>query len=162
MSIHKKAFDCPFCDASVNSSVFFTQGDFFAIYNIAPALPGHTLVLPRSHKTSILMLSDKELCDFFIMAKKTLRILLKAFETDAFDWSIQEKPEAGQTIEHLHLHIVPRLKNDLPSPGHWYPLVHQNNGEIIDSESRLQLSPEALQLIVDKLRNIANSPEFMT
>jgi bis(5'-adenosyl)-triphosphatase len=161
MSTYKKALNCPFCDESVNSSVFFTQGEFLAIYNIAPVLPGHALVIPRSHKTSILMLSDKELCEFFITARKTLQILLKAFETDSFDWSIQEKPEAGQTIEHLHLHIVPRLKNDLPSPGQWYPLVHKNNGEIIDSKSRVRLSPEKLQRIVDKLRLISNNGEFV-
>jgi bis(5'-adenosyl)-triphosphatase len=157
MSSIIKAIDCPFCDESVNSSVFYTRGDYLAIYNIAPVLPGHALVIPRSHKTSIFMLSDKELSDFFITARKTLQILLKAFETDSFDWSIQEKPSAGQTIAHLHLHIVPRLKNDLPSPGQWYPKVHKNDSEIIDSENRIRLTSEELQRIVDKLRLLAKS-----
>ena len=86
-------------------------------------------------------------------------ILMKAFGTDAFDWSVQEKPEAGQSIEHLHMHIVPRLKDDLARPGDWYPLVHQNDEEIIDSTDRKRLSLQEREIIVGKLRKVADEPE---
>jgi bis(5'-adenosyl)-triphosphatase len=130
-----------------------------AICNIAPVLPGHSLIIPKAHFTSILDLSDKELFDFFDTARKALRILMKAFNTDAFDWSVQEKPEAGQSIEHLHLHIVPRLKGDLPRPGEWYPLIQQNDEEIIDSENRVRFNAGDIQRIVDVLKQAANNME---
>jgi len=146
---------CPFCDESVNKSVFFTRGGFMAIYNIAPVLPGHSLVIPKQHFTGILELSDKEMFEFFDTARMALRILMKAFNTDSFDWSVQEKPEAGQTIEHLHLHIVPRLKSDLPQPGDWYPLVHHNDEEIIDSFNRPRIKAEIMAPIIRELKRIA-------
>jgi len=146
---------CPFCDESIQSSVFYENLDFMAVFNIAPVLPGHSLVIPRAHHTSILSFTDIEITDFFKTARTALLILMKAFHTEAFDWSLQEKPEAGQTIEHLHLHIVPRVKNDLLHPGHWYPLVQHNDMDMIDSLNRPRLTPGELKIIVDKLREVA-------
>jgi bis(5'-adenosyl)-triphosphatase len=143
---------CPFCSDSIKESVFYETRDFLALYNIAPILPGHSLVIPRKHQTSIIDLSDEGLFNFFSTAKYALLILMKVFQTKAFDWSIQEKPEAGQTIEHLHLHIVPRIKNDLIQPGHWYPLIHRNDMEIMDSENRPRLGAQELKVIVEKLK----------
>jgi bis(5'-adenosyl)-triphosphatase len=155
MALQKMVPSCPFCDSAIQSSVFYSHGNYLALYNIAPVLPGHTLVIPRSHFTSILEFSEPELHDFFIAARNTLSILMQAFHTDAFDWSIQEKAEAGQTIEHLHLHIVPRLKGDLPNPGDWYPLIQQNDAGIIDSMDRARLNSEHMKQIVDELRMLA-------
>jgi bis(5'-adenosyl)-triphosphatase len=128
-----------------------------ALYNIAPVLPGHVLVIPRAHHTSLLSLTETEMTAFFEVSRMVLKIVLKAFGTDAFDWSIQEKPEAGQTLEHLHLHIVPRKRNDLPEAGDWYPLVHQNDDDIIDSRSRPRLHVKDLHTIVEKLKETARS-----
>jgi bis(5'-adenosyl)-triphosphatase len=146
---------CPFCFPSIRMSSFFEDKGFWAIYNIAPVLPGHSLIIPQKHVTSLMELSDQEMADFFSVSRKALQILMKAFHTDAFDWSIQEKPEAGQTISHLHLHIVPRLKGDLKHPGNWYPLIQQNDEAIMDSENRSRLNKADMQQIVDNLRQVA-------
>jgi bis(5'-adenosyl)-triphosphatase len=153
---------CPFCDVSVRTAMFFETPNFMAIYNIAPILPGHSLVIPRVHRVSLMELSDHEMNDFFSTARMATRILMKAFQTEAFDMSIQEKPEAGQTIEHLHLHIVPRVKGDLPQPGEWYPLIHQSDQTMIDSFTRPHLNSENLTLITNELKHIAKSMENST
>ena len=145
---------CPFCDASVYASVFYSHAGMLAIYNIAPVLPGHSLVIPVKHYTSIMELSNQELFDFFETARTTVRILMKAFNTDSFDWSIQEKPEAGQTVDHLHLHIVPRLKDDLKHPGDWYPLLQQNDPAIMDSFNRPRLHSESVITIINELKQV--------
>ena len=157
MPILQNTSPCPFCDASITSSVFYSHGDFMALYNIAPVLPGHSLVIPKNHVISLMDLTDKELTEFMLATKMTLRILMKAFGTDSFDWSVQEKPEAGQTLEHLHLHIVPRLKGDLPHPGDWYPLIQHNDPEIIESFNRPRLTNENMTTIVAELRNVAET-----
>lgn len=155
MTYRKNTIACPFCDASVKTSVFYSQTGMLAVYNIAPVLPGHSLVIPVKHYTSILELSNQELFDFFKTARITVRILMKAFNAESFDWSIQEKPEAGQTIDHLHLHIVPRLRGDLKHPGDWYPLLQQNDHTIIDSFNRPRLNSEAMTLIINELKQVA-------
>jgi bis(5'-adenosyl)-triphosphatase len=157
MPSHAPYPGCPFCSESIQASVFYESGDFMAVFNIAPVLPGHSLVIPRAHHTSILSFTDAEITDFFKTARTALLILMKAFHTEAFDWSLQEKPEAGQTIEHLHLHIVPRVMNDLLHPGHWYPLVQRNDADMIDSLSRPRLTAEELKIIVDKLKEVARN-----
>jgi bis(5'-adenosyl)-triphosphatase len=157
MPVHDPYAGCPFCSKSIQSSVFYENRDFMAVFNIAPVLPGHSLVIPRAHRISILSFTDAEMTDFFKIAKTALLILMKAFNTEAFDWSLQEKPEAGQTIEHLHLHIVPRVKNDLLHPGHWYPLVQRNDTDMIDSMNRPRLTAEELKIIVDKLKEVARN-----
>lgn len=160
MSAKSIVRDCPFCQDSIKTSVFYETPDFMALYNFAPILPGHSLVIPRKHHTGLLTLSDTEFADFFITARNALLILMKVFHTPAFDWSIQEKPEAGQTIEHLHLHIVPRISEDLINPGHWYPLIHRNDMEIMDSLDRPRLTSEELKIIIEKLKEAdAWSPE---
>lgn len=146
---------CPFCDQNIIDSVFYRQGNTLAIYNIAPVLPGHSLIIPEKHFTSLLDLGQEEMLEFFTTARTAVQILMKAFHTDAFDWSVQEKPEAGQTVEHLHLHIVPRLKGDLKQPGDWYPLIQHNDTEIIDSLNRMRISRNDMKQIVSELRKTA-------
>jgi len=153
---------CPFCNPTINNCVFLESENFKVIYNIAPVLPGHSLVIPVNHFTSLIELNEVLLTEFMQITREGIKILCDAFNTDAFDLSLQEKPEAGQTIEHLHLHIVPRLKNDLPRPGDWYPLVHKNDDNIIENEKRQRLSDKEMKIIVDKLRAVAIKPEMRT
>jgi len=151
---------CPFCKPKIQECVFLESGNFLAVYNIAPVLPGHSLIIPREHITSFIGLSRQQRTEFLEATTQAVRILMRAFHTDAFDLSIQEKPEAGQTIEHLHLHIVPRLKGDMPGPGDWYPAIHKSDRMIIENGDRKRLSDDDLWKIVEKLREVAAEPDL--
>lgn len=151
---------CPFCSPKIQECVFLESVNFLAVYNIAPVLPGHSLIIPRYHITSFIELSPEQRAEFLETTTRAVRILLRAFRTDAFDLSIQEKPEAGQTIEHLHLHIVPRLKGDMPNPGDWYPVIHKSDRMIIENGDRKRLADEDIRKIVEKLREVASEPEL--
>ncbi|MFO7658051.1 MAG: HIT family protein [Bacteroidales bacterium] len=147
-----KEVPCPFCLPVAKDTAFMESAGFFAIYNIAPVLPGHTLVIPKKHFDSIMQLSDNELNEFVAFCRSVTRILGNVFNTNSFDWTLQEKPETGQTIEHLHFHIIPRQKGDLPEPGDWYPKLLENNEKMIDSLNRPRHSSSEMQQIVKKLR----------
>ena len=152
-----KAANCPFCNSSIDQAIFAESENFLAIYNIAPILPGHSLIIPRWHVQSLMDLSDPELGEMMVFARNTVRLLLKTFGVKAFNWTIQEGEEAGQTVPHLHVHLIPREPNDLPQPGDWYPLLRQSESEIIDSESRSRLTPDEMQKIVMKIRETAKT-----
>jgi bis(5'-adenosyl)-triphosphatase len=146
---------CPFCNPSVLKYSFLENDKFLAIYNIAPILPGHSLIIPRAHLISIMELTENELYEFISFSRKAIRILSHAFQTEAFNWTLQEKEEAGQTIVHMHIHIVPRTPQDLPEPGDWYPGLQKNMDDIIDSSIRPRLSPLELQTVTDRLKKAA-------
>ena len=147
--------DCPFCKSGIRDLSFFENEGFITVYNIAPILPGHTLVIPKKHITSFFELTDKELYDFVKFSRSVIKILSKAFGTEAFNWTLQEKDEAGQSIAHMHIHIIPRKAGDLPHPGDWYPKLKFNIDNILDSDKREKLKPDQLKVIIEKLKNIS-------
>lgn len=154
----KNQKECPFCRSEISEITFAESEKFLAVYNISPILPGHSLVIPKKHIESLMDLDDFELCEFMRLGRDAAKILLKAFNTDAFNWTIQEKEAAGQTVTHLHMHIIPRNTNDLPEPGDWYPLLRkQENSGIIDSESRPKLKSEEVKNIVKHIKKVAQA-----
>jgi bis(5'-adenosyl)-triphosphatase len=143
---------CPFCSQEILNSVFAKTINFYAIYNIAPVFPGHSLIIPKKHIESVLNLSEEQLVEMTLFSVKVTRLLLNVFKTDGFNWSVQDNETAGQTIAHVHFHIVPRIENDLKIPGDWYPMIQNNAGEILDSIFRDKLDNKQMDEIVTHLR----------
>jgi bis(5'-adenosyl)-triphosphatase len=106
-------------------------------------------------------LNDSELCEMMVFARDAVKILLKAFAVSAFNWTIQEGEEAGQTVPHLHLHLIPREPNDLPQSGDWYPLLKKSETEAIDSDTRPRLMPDEMKAIVGKIRATAKEMNIL-
>lgn len=148
--------NCPFCYPNVEESKFAETDNFVAIYNVAPILPGHSLVIPKWHLESLMELTNTELCEMTIFSRDAVKILLETFGVGAFNWTIQEGEAAGQTVFHLHLHLIPRESDDLPQPGDWYPLLRKSQTENIDSESRPRLTPNEMRKVVMKIRGTAS------
>ena len=151
---------CPFCDPAITESEFASSPNFRAIYNLAPILPGHSLIIPREHVQSLLGLSEEKLHELMSFSCHVMKGLLSAFGVSAFNWTIQEGEEAGQTIPHLHVHLIPRRVNDLRQPEDWYRLLRRSESEAIDSEARRKLDRHEIRRIVaDIRRQIAPFPE---
>jgi bis(5'-adenosyl)-triphosphatase len=151
---------CPFCRPAIEESAFAQSEHFLAIYNKSPILPGHSLVIPRQHVPAVLALSGPELTEFMHFARRVTEGLLRIFGANAFNWSIQEQPAAGQTVNHLHLHIVPRLENDLPEPGDWYPILLKSyQTEVIDSNTRPRLTDEEVKQEAQRIRSLLEGKE---
>ena len=154
MANKKKVEHCPFCEKDITEISFCETPKFLAIYNIAPILMGHSLVIPKNHIISLLDLTPDEIQEFMVLGQNVAKILGKAFNVDSFNWSIQERPPAGQTVPHLHMHIIPRVEGDLPSPGDWYPeLENKFYSAHIDSSERPKLSRNQLIKIANHLRS---------
>jgi bis(5'-adenosyl)-triphosphatase len=96
-----------------------------------------------------------------LFESNTVRILLKVFNSSAFNWTIQEGEEAGQTVHHLHLHLIPREPNDLAQPGDWYPLLKQSETDVIDSDSRPKLTNVEIRKIVERIRATAKTMDTL-
>src|ERR1041385_9572891 len=90
--------DCPFDRERITRPTLAGNDRFAAIYNVAPIVPGHSLVVPRRHVERFMGLNESELCQFFVFARRVTDMLMAAFEADGFDWSIQDGESAGQTV----------------------------------------------------------------
>ena len=136
----------------VGKIVFAESDGEMAIYNIAPIVPGHVLILPKEPLESLNDLREEQLQSFFSFARKVTNFIVQEFKATDFDWTIQDGRAAGQTIPHLHLHVIPRVKGDFPNPGDWYPVFEKSLEENIDSDGRKRLSEEEMGEIVRYLR----------
>ena len=147
--------NCPFCNQKLRELSFCESNSFLAIYNKAPILPGHSMIIPKRHISSFIKLDAELRYEMIELSVKAIKMLQKTFPSKSFNWTIQEGVEAGQTINHLHMHIIPRTENDLPEPGDWYPNLERNyKNLIIDSELRPQYSDEELLKIVKKIKQL--------
>lgn len=83
----------------------------FIFTNLRPFLPYHILVSPISQKQFLSDLSKEEYIDLFECVRLSLKSL--SLYGTSFTVSCQDGKEAGQSVSHVHIHIVPRNKNDL-------------------------------------------------
>ncbi len=141
---------CPFCSENILKAQFAESKHCRAIYNISPILPGHSMVIPKKHFGSVVDLSDEVYRDLMLFMRQVSKKLQDAWQASGINWTLQEGEEAGQTVSHLHFHLIPRYPNDLPEPGDWYPKLREQ--QIIDSDKRPRLSDMEMEEVVSWLR----------
>jgi diadenosine tetraphosphate (Ap4A) HIT family hydrolase len=107
--------ECPFC--SIKQDKMIAQDSLtFTVRDTLPVSPGHTLILPKRHIASIFEATKEEVAALWAALQQARSGLLKEFSPDGFNIGINDGLASGQTILHLHIHIIPRYKGDMPDP----------------------------------------------
>lgn len=94
------------------SVVFFRSKLSFGFVNRKPVLQGHVLVSPVRVVKRFCELTEEEVADLFTSTQKIARVLEKAYGVSSLSIAIQDGPDAGQTVDHVHVHVLPRKKGD--------------------------------------------------
>jgi len=94
------------------TQVFFQSELSLALVNLKPVLPGHVLVIPKRCVARFKDLAPAEVADLWISTQKISTTLENYYKYESFTFAIQDGPEAGQTVFHVHVHILPRKKGD--------------------------------------------------
>ncbi|MCK4864488.1 MAG: HIT family protein [Gammaproteobacteria bacterium] len=81
-----------------------------------PATPGHTLVVTKRHFASFFEATEDELLAIGKAIQKAKVILDKEFSPDGYNIGINVGEAAGQSVHHLHVHVMPRYKGDVEDP----------------------------------------------
>lgn len=106
---------CPFCDFEeyrvVTSNVYAV-----AIYDGYPVSVGHALIIPRRHIASFFDATREEQTALLDLLAEMQEILVKERNPDGFNIGINVGEAAGQTVMHLHIHLIPRYAGDQPDP----------------------------------------------
>ena len=107
--------ECPFC--SKNGSEYYAHNEhFFAVFDQFPVSEGHLLIIPYRHIPAITGLTEDEARSLIPFIKLCRAQLQSQFNPDGFNTGINEGQAAGQTIPHLHIHLIPRYQGDVPEP----------------------------------------------
>ena len=114
--------DCVFCaiaEAEIPSFKVYEDELVLAYLDINPFTKGHTLVIPKAHSTGLLDTSDETLAAVLARVKKVAAHLKEALPCDGFNILQNNGAAAGQTVMHLHFHIVPRYgREDISFTSH--------------------------------------------
>jgi diadenosine tetraphosphate (Ap4A) HIT family hydrolase len=95
------------------AQVFYSSSKSFAFVNAKPACAGHVIVASRRRVASCSDLGADELGDLWMSAQAVSDIVRRAHKADATTFVLQDGAAAGQSVAHVHIHVVPRIAGDL-------------------------------------------------
>ena len=81
-----------------------------------PVSPGHTLIIPKRHVASFFETTEEERQAMLRLLDEAKVILDRKHRPDGYNIGINGGEAAGQTVMHLHIHLIPRYKGDRPDP----------------------------------------------
>lgn len=97
--------------------------------NLKPLLPGHVLVSPLRRVPHITDLRPDEITDLFLTVQKVSRTLKRVYNATALNVAVQDGVAAGQSVPHVHAHIIPRKEGDMDKRGGGDKLYDELEGE---------------------------------
>lgn len=106
---------CPFC--SITKDQIIKENELvYAIYDKYPVNQGHILIITKEHIKDYFEASPEVKKALFKLMEKCKIYLDNKYNPDGYNIGLNCGKEAGQTIMHLHLHIIPRYEGDIEDP----------------------------------------------
>ena len=111
-NIDDTCFFCKLANGRIPATSIYEDDDFKVILDAAPASRGHAIILPKTHASNIFELPDEYCEKIFKVAKKCGAAIKNAFNYDGLNVLQNNGEAAGQTVFHLHVHLIPRNMDD--------------------------------------------------
>ncbi|KAJ4706397.1 Bis(5-adenosyl)-triphosphatase [Melia azedarach] len=110
--------------------VFYTTPLSFAMVNLRPAVTVHVLIVSKREVKRFVDLAADETIDLWLTAQKVGRQLESYHKASSLTFNIQDGPQAGQTVPHVHIHILPRKTGDFENNDDIYDLLNAKEKEL--------------------------------
>ncbi len=107
--------DCPFCKPD-DDRIIWKDDNVYVIRDLYPVSPSHTLIIPYRHFASIFDATEEELNSISKALRARKEQLERSLAADGYNIGINEGASAGQTIPHVHVHLIPRFERDVDDP----------------------------------------------
>ena len=110
---------CPFCEGNNHDKAqrIIKENDLaFVIRDGFPVSEGHTLIIPKRHVASFFEITNEERQSLLDLLDQTQKDLDDKLKPAAYNIGINDGIAAGQTVPHLHIHLIPRYEGDLQDP----------------------------------------------
>lgn len=106
--------DCIFCkiaNGDIPSNTLYEDDDFRVILDLSPATRGHALLLPKNHADNLYELPDSVAAQALVTVRKVAVQMKEKLQCDGLNLVQNNGEAAGQTVNHFHMHIIPRYKD---------------------------------------------------
>lgn len=107
--------NCPFCFPP-SSRVFYKTQLVVGLWDSYPVSPGHALLVPRRHVPDWFEASEEECRELMEGVQAARAAILEKHQPQGFNLGINMGEAAGQTVFHLHVHLIPRYSGDVEDP----------------------------------------------
>lgn len=118
------------------SHELYSDEQVYAFMDIFPAGAGHSLIVPRSYSQGLADAEPQALSACMAAAQRLIPALLEVSGTDSINIMINNGKAAGQTVDYLHFHLIPRYEGDKVHLGHVGPMADQQ--ELADFAARVR------------------------
>jgi len=105
--------DCVFCRSR---NIVIENELAFADYDTYPASPGHSLIITKRHVAEYFQATTQEKAAIWALVDEMKIIIDKEFKPDAYNIGVNIGKTAGQSVPHIHIHIIPRYQGDVDNP----------------------------------------------
>ena len=106
--------ECPFCQP--DREIILSSELSICFYDKFPVSKGHMLVIPKRHVPDYFKLNELEKSDIWQLVEQAKIFLQENFKPDGFNIGFNSGTAAGQTVFHVHIHIIPRYAGDVEDP----------------------------------------------
>ena len=107
--------NCPFCKIE-EEKILCENKHAYAIFDKYPVNKGHILVITKNHIRDYFSASKEEKEAIFTLMEECKDMLDEKYNPKGYNIGLNCGKEAGQTIMHLHLHLIPRYEGDIDDP----------------------------------------------
>lgn len=110
-----KDSNCIFCkiaNGEIPAATIYEDTDFRVILDVSPASKGHALILPKEHYANLFELDDEVAAKILPVAKRVVTKMKDVLKCDGYNLVQNNGEAAGQTVNHFHLHLIPRYDGD--------------------------------------------------
>ena len=88
----------------------------FAHYDSYPVNPGHCLIIPRRHVAEYFDATAEEKAAIWALVDEMKTVIDKEYSPDGYNIGVNIGVAAGQSVRHIHIHMIPRYKGDMEDP----------------------------------------------
>ncbi|MGG7176403.1 HIT family protein [Clostridium paraputrificum] len=107
--------DCLFC--TYDKEEYIAENDLaFAIFDHFPVNEGHALIIPKRHFQSFFDATEEEVGKIYSLIHEVKKIVDEKYKPTGYNVGINVGYDGGQTVMHLHVHLIPRYKGDVENP----------------------------------------------
>ena len=108
--------NCPFCGPDIERELVTESATVYAMFDKYPVAQGHTLIIPKQHMANYFDLSERIKTACWLVVDRVKMLLTQRFQPNGFNVGINVGHAAGQTVAHVHVHLIPRYTGDVDNP----------------------------------------------